>query len=64
MMMNSDSFESPKSLLFALNLKNSIAALLRYVILAQTMPNLLHKMGFVDFLTHTIVLGQNQNCSL
>ena len=34
-MMNSCSFESH---LFALNLKNSLAALLRYVILAQTIP--------------------------
>ena len=38
MMINSGSFESPKSYMFALNLKNSIVALLRYVILAQTIP--------------------------
>ena len=38
MMMNSGLFESPKSYLFALSLKISLAALLRYNILAQTIP--------------------------
>ena len=38
MMLYSSSFESPKSHLFALNLKNSIASFLSYVILAQTNP--------------------------
>ena len=38
MMMNSSSSESPKSCLFALNLENSKALLLRYIILAQTNP--------------------------
>ena len=38
MMMNSVSFESPMPYLFALNLKNSIVALLRYVIIAQAYP--------------------------
>ena len=38
LIMNSGSFESPKSYLFALNLKNSVAVLLMYVILAQTIP--------------------------
>ena len=37
-MMHSCLFDSPKPYLFALNLKNSIAALLRYVILAKTIP--------------------------
>ena len=34
-MINSSSFESSKPYLFALTLKNSIAALLRYVMLGQ-----------------------------
>ena len=38
MMMNSSSFESPKQYLLVLNLKNSIIALLRYEIIAQTHP--------------------------
>ena len=37
-MMNSGSFESPKPYPFEINLKNSIAALLKHVILAQTNP--------------------------
>ena len=36
MMMNSNSFERPKPYLLAINLKNSIVALLRYVTIAQT----------------------------
>ena len=38
MIMNSTSFESQKSYLFALNWKNSIASLLRYRNLTQTNP--------------------------
>ena len=34
--MKSSSFESPKPYLFALSLRNSIEAFLKYVILAQT----------------------------
>ena len=55
MMMNSGSFEGLKSYLFVLNLENSIAALLRYVIFAQTIPIYYHKMGFIDSLTHKTV---------
>ena len=36
--MDSSSFDSPKPYPFALYLKNNIAALLRYAILAQTNP--------------------------
>ena len=42
MMMKSSSFESPKPYLFAQYLKNSIQALLRYVIIAQSNPILYH----------------------
>ena len=38
MMMNSSSFESPKPYLFALNLKDSIAAILRHFLLGQSYP--------------------------
>ena len=38
MKMNSSSFESPKTYLFALEIKNSRVALLRYTIIAQTYP--------------------------
>ena len=41
-MMKSSSFESPKPYLFAHNLKNSISALLRYVIMAQSNSILYH----------------------
>ena len=37
-MKNSSSFESLMPYLFAIDLKNSIVALLRYVIIAQTNP--------------------------
>ena len=36
MIMNGSSFASPKPYLFAINLKNSIVALLRYTIIVQT----------------------------
>ena len=49
MMMHSSSFESPKPYLFGDYLNNSITALLRYVILAQNTPILLHKEGLVSF---------------
>ena len=44
-MMKSSSFESPKPYLLGNYLKNSIPALLRYVILAQSHPILLHTEG-------------------
>ena len=47
-MMHSSSFESPKPYLFGYYLKNSITALLRYVILAQSTPILLHTEGLVS----------------
>ena len=55
MMMHSSSFESPKPYLFGYYLKNSIIALLRYVILAQSTPILLHTEGFVSFVSLSTV---------
>ena len=54
-MMNSSSFESPKPYLFGYYLKNSITALLRYVILAQSTPILLHTEGLVSFVSLSTV---------
>ena len=50
MIMNGDSFESPGSYLFALSLKNSIATLLKCVILAKSNPS-----TSVAFQSHTTV---------
>ena len=55
MMTNSGSFESPKTYLFGHYLKNSITALLRYVILAQNTPILLHTEGLVSFVSLSTV---------
>ena len=55
MMMHSSSFESPKPYLFGYYLKNSITALLRYVILAQSTPILLHTEGLVSFVSLSTV---------
>jgi len=46
MMMHSSSFENPKPYVFGHYLKNSITALLRYVILAQSTPISVHTEGF------------------
>ena len=54
-MINSSSFESPKSYLIRYYLKNSITALLRYVILAQSTPISLHTEGFVPFVSLSTV---------
>ena len=54
MMMHSSSFESLKPYLFGYYLKNSITALLRYVILAQSTPILLHTEGLVSFVSLTL----------
>ena len=55
MMMHSNSFESPKPYLFGYCLKNSIIALLRYVICAQSTPISLHTEGFVPFVSLSTV---------
>ena len=44
MMIKGCSFDSPKPYLFVLNLKNTISALLRYVIIIQITPILPNKL--------------------
>ena len=64
--MNSSSFESPKPYLFGYYLENSITAILRYVILAQSTPIFLHVEGFVPFVSLSTVhasLGSNLGVS-
>ena len=56
-MMYISSFESPKPYLFGHYLKNSITALLRYVILAQSTPISLHTEGLVPFVSLSTVGG-------
>ena len=53
--MNSSSFERPKSYLFGYYLENSITAILRYEILAQSTPISLHIEGFVPFVSLSTV---------
>ena len=59
MMMHSSSFESLKPYLFGYYLKNSITALLRYVILAQSTPISLHTEDLVPFVSLSTVSYQN-----
>ena len=57
MMMNSGSFESLKSYLFALNLKKEYSSTFNVCNLGSNYLYLLHIMGFVDSLTHTTVIA-------
>ena len=56
MIMHSSSFQSPKPYPFGHYLKNSISALLRYVILAQSTSISLYTEGFVPFVSLSTVL--------
>ena len=68
MIMQSSSFESPKPYLFGYYIKNSITALLRYVILlAQSTPILLHTEGLVSFVSLSTVNDfppQERHCNV
>ena len=64
--MHSSSFKSPKPYFFGHYLSNSITALLRNVILAQSTPISLHIEGFVPFVSLSTVhasLGSNLGVS-
>jgi len=60
MMMNSGSFESPKSYLFALNFTEQSSSTFKVSNLGSNYPYLLHKVSFVDSLTHTTERKSNK----